>query len=219
MEKRLQWKGLIKLQNFFLMLKARLEYMNFLPLWSFITRVRNKLFSLSIKGSFLNCGKNVIFEIPCRLLGWKHIAVGADTFIGADSWLAAMPQKDVESLERRATPIISLGVNVNITGHCTISAVRQVVIEDKVLIARYAYISDHTHEYSDKSVAIKHQGVTKISPVVIKKGTWIGQGVVICPGVTLGENCVVAANSVVRHSFPSCSVIAGSPAKLIKRIE
>lgn len=193
--------------------------MNFLPLWAFITRIRNKLFSLSIKGSFHSCGKNVIFETPCRLSGWKHIAVGSDTFVGADSWLAAMPQKDPDSTGHPTEPIISLGVNTNMTGHCTVSAVRKVIIEDKVLIARYAYISDHTHEYSDKSVAIKHQGVAKISPVVIKKGTWIGQGAVICPGVTLGENCVVAANSVVRHSFPSHSVIAGSPAKLIKRVE
>ena len=193
--------------------------MNLLPLWAFITRVRNKLFSLSIKGSFYKCGKNVIFEAPCRLSGWQHIAVGSDTFIGSDSWLAAMPHKDTDANETPDGPVISLGVNTNMTGHCTISAVRQVTLEDKVLIARYVYISDHTHEYSDKSVAIKHQGVAKISPVLIKKGTWIGQGAVICPGVTLGENCVVAANSVVRHSFPSHSVIAGSPAKLIKRID
>lgn len=193
--------------------------MNFLPIWSFLTRARNKLFSLSIKRSFYSCGKNVIFETPCRFSGWKHIAVGSDTFVGADSWLAAMPEKDDRSNGQQKKPIITLGFNTGITGHCTISAVRQITIEEKVIIARYVYISDHTHKYSDRFTAIKHQGITKISPVVIKKGTWIGQGAVICPGVTLGENCVVAANSVVRQSFPPYSVISGSPAKLIKTIE
>ncbi len=193
--------------------------MNLLPLWAFITRVRNKLFSLTIKASFLECGRNVIFETPCRLSGWKYITVGSDTFVGSDSWLAAMPEKDTERTGPVKGPIISLGFNTGITGHCTISAVRQVKIEEKVIIARYVYISDHTHEYSDKSIAIKHQGITKIAPVLIKRGTWIGQGAVICPGVTLGENCVVAANSVVRQSFPPYSVISGSPAKLIKTID
>jgi acetyltransferase-like isoleucine patch superfamily enzyme len=193
--------------------------MNLLPLWAFIIRVRNKLFSLSIKGAFFSCGRNAVIEMPCRLDDCSKIAIGANTFIGADSWLAVIPQNETKQLPQFTAPVISIGSNTGITGHCTISAVRQIVIEEEVLIARYVYISDHTHEYSDKSIAIKYQGVTKISPVVIKKGTWIGQGAVICPGVTLGENCVVAANSVVRHSFPSHSVIAGSPAKLIKRID
>ncbi len=54
------------------------------------------------------------------------------------------------------------------------------------------------------------------APVSIGNNTWIGAGVFIMPGVELGECCVVAANSVVTNSFPSYSIIGGSPAKLIR---
>lgn len=48
---------------------------------------------------------------------------------------------------------------------------------------------------------------------------WLGQNVCIMPNVTLGEGCIVGANSVVTHSFPANSVVAGCPAKLIRIIE
>lgn len=54
-------------------------------------------------------------------------------------------------------------------------------------------------------------------PVVIEDGCWIGANVTILKGVTLGHDSVVAAGSVVTKSFPPYSIIAGVPAKLIKR--
>ncbi len=192
--------------------------LNLLPFWVFLTRCKNKLFSLLIKKSFFNFGSGTVLEMPYRVSGWKNISLGSDVYIGSDSWLSAMPDFDSKIDRGNDRPIITLDRSVGITGHCTISAVKSVVIENEVLIARYVYISDHTHEYSDKSTSIKHQGVKNVKPVLIKKGTWIGQGAVICPGVTLGENCVVGANSVVNKSFPSYSVISGNPAKLIKTI-
>ena len=55
-----------------------------------------------------------------------------------------------------------------------------------------------------------------LKPVVIGENCWIGARVFICPGVSIGEGSVVAANSVVTKNFPPCSVIGGNPAKLIK---
>lgn len=93
------------------------------------------------------------------------------------------------------------------------------VIEPNVLIARYVYISDHTHAYQSGDRAIKDQGITKVSPVRICEGAWLGQGAVICPGVTIGRNAVVGANSVVRHDVPDFCVAAGVPAKVIRRVD
>jgi len=80
------------------------------------------------------------------------------------------------------------------------------------------YISDHRHEFGDPVVPIADQGITGIRPVRIGDGAWLGQNVVICPGVTIGRNAVVGANSVVRHDVPDFAVVAGAPARLIRMI-
>lgn len=56
----------------------------------------------------------------------------------------------------------------------------------------------------------------QIAPVTIGNHCWIGASVIIMPGVKLGDFCVVAANSMVKKSFPAYSIIGGTPAKLIR---
>ena len=96
------------------------------------------------------------------------------------------------------------------------SAVREVVLEDAVLLARNVYISDHIHSYSRVGIPVLAQGVDKIQPVRIKAGAWLGQNVVVCPGVTVGKGAVVGANSVVTDDLPDYSVSVGAPAHVIK---
>jgi acetyltransferase-like isoleucine patch superfamily enzyme len=55
-------------------------------------------------------------------------------------------------------------------------------------------------------------------PIVIKRNAWIGAGAIILPGVTVGENSVVAAGATVAKDVPANSVAAGIPAKVIKNI-
>ena len=55
-------------------------------------------------------------------------------------------------------------------------------------------------------------------PVIIGNNVWIGSGVIILPNVTIGDNCILGANSVVTKSFEKNSVIAGNPARLIKTL-
>lgn len=86
-------------------------------------------------------------------------------------------------------------------------------------MARYVYISDHSHAHASVKEAIKDQGIAKVSPVRICEGAWLGQSVVVCPGVTIGRNAVVGANSVVKHDVPDFCVAAGAPAKVIRRVD
>lgn len=55
--------------------------------------------------------------------------------------------------------------------------------------------------------------------VTLKKGCWIGAGAVVLPGVTVGEAAIVAAGSVVNHDVPPYTVVAGNPARPVRKLE
>jgi len=94
----------------------------------------------------------------------------------------------------------------------------KIIIEDDVLIASNVSIYSVTHNYSDISVPVSQQG-HKFKQTVVKRGAWLGTNSVILPGVTVGRNSVVGANSVVCEDVPDYTVVGGVPAKTIKHID
>jgi len=60
---------------------------------------------------------------------------------------------------------------------------------------------------------------SKVAPVIIKRGAWIAINAIILPGVTIGENSIVTAGSVVSKEVPPYSMVAGVPSRIIKKIE
>lgn len=86
-----------------------------------------------------------------------------------------------------------------------------IIIGDNVMIAAGTKIVTNNHDYSDHRTLL-----TK--PVVLKDNCWLGASCVILPGVTVGENSVVAAGAVVTGDVPPDTVVAGVPAKEIKKI-
>lgn len=123
--------------------------------------------------------------------------------------------------EDKFSPEITIGDNVILNSDVHIGAINKITIGNNVLMASRIYISDHSHgdlTQSDlKKIPAKRRLYSK-GPVIIHDNVWIGEGVCILPGVTIGKNSVIGANSVVNKSFPSNSVIAGVPAKLIKTL-
>lgn len=85
------------------------------------------------------------------------------------------------------------------------------VIGEKTIFAFNLCIQTINHDLNDRSKYIA-------KPVVIGNNCWLGNSVSIMPGVTLGNNVTVGANSVVTKSFPDNVVIAGCPAKIIKEL-
>jgi acetyltransferase-like isoleucine patch superfamily enzyme len=149
---------------------------------------------------------------PLRFTGEERISIGDRVFFGAGSWLQALPDGQNKTLA------ITIGSGSSSSGSCVISAVRSVTLEEDVLIARNVYISDHIHKYTDRGVPVKAQGVEKVEPVLIKRGAWLGQNVVVCPGVTIGAGAAIGANSVVTKSIPDYCVAVGAPARVLKTI-
>lgn len=92
-----------------------------------------------------------------------------------------------------------------------------IIIEDDVLIGSGVHIYVENHRFSEKDRLIVDQGHEQAQLVVLKKGCWIGANAIILPGVTIGENAVVGAGAVVTRSVPDFTVVAGCPAKIIKK--
>ena len=105
-----------------------------------------------------------------------------------------------------------IGPNTHISGTRGIIAIGK-----KVMIADNVLISTVEHKYKDMMIPIKDQGDVFGGNIIICDGSWIGQGSIIMSGVMIGKNSVVGANSVVTHDVPPFTVVAGSPARIIRR--
>jgi acetyltransferase-like isoleucine patch superfamily enzyme len=109
---------------------------------------------------------------------------------------------------------LAIGARALIGAWCTLSVLDELVIGDDCLLAERVSIRDHDHRFGDPDRPVAEQGY-EVAPVRLGRNVWIGAGVTVLRGVTLGESCVVGANAVVTRSFPAGSVIAGVPARLI----
>lgn len=107
-----------------------------------------------------------------------------------------------------------IGKNVFINFDCVFLDLGGITIEDNVLIAPKVSLLSEGHPISPTERASLVPG-----HIHIKKGAWIGAGATILPGVTIGENVVVAAGAVVSKDVPANTIVGGIPAKIIKSIE
>lgn len=106
-----------------------------------------------------------------------------------------------------------IGENVFINHNCTFLDLGGITIEDDVMIAPNVTISSEGHP-----VSVERRKTLEPSAVLIQKNAWIGANATILPGVTIGENAVVAAGAVVTKDVPKNTIVAGIPAKIIKSI-
>jgi len=116
---------------------------------------------------------------------------------------------------------ISFGSGVILNRNCYITASSRVTVGNECLIGPNVFISDHDHgSYKglNSSTFLSHPPQKRLlvsSPIIIMDRVWIGANVCILKGVTIGENTVIGANSVVSRTLPPNSVCAGSPCKVI----
>ena len=115
-------------------------------------------------------------------------------------------------------PSIQIGnsVAINQNFHCTCA--ESIVIGDGTSITANCGVFDIIHPYSDVSKNPRNTMI-ETKPITIGKDCLVGMNSVILPGTVLGDHCVVGANSTVSGSFPDYCVLAGSPAKIIKRYD
>ena len=108
---------------------------------------------------------------------------------------------------------VKFGKNVFINHSAILSASGGIEFEDGVSVAPGVRIATINHDFNNRHTIYTYGKVT------IKKNAWIGMNVTICPGVTIGENSVIAAGAVVTKNIPSNVVAGGVPAKVIKELD
>jgi len=111
---------------------------------------------------------------------------------------------------------ITIGKNSFINHNCTILAQAKVTIGKDVRIAPNVSIYTVGHAQNPRK---RKEGYSYAKKIIIKDNVWIGGNVVILPGVTIGENSIIGAGSVVNKDVAKNVVIAGNPAKVIREIE
>ena len=121
---------------------------------------------------------------------------------------------------------ISIGNNVIININCTFVDCNKITIGNNVLIASNVQIYTATHPVDINERLLKNWSYdnphaffnTYALPVTIEDNVWIGGGVIILPGVTIGKNSVIGAGSIVNKSIPPNSLAVGNPCKVIRKI-
>lgn len=157
------------------------------------------------QGKHLNIADNVCFHNS------QYIKIGNNVSI--DNGAEFFPLGNGYKSE------IKIGNNVHIGSYNRIASMNEVVIEDDVLFAAFVHITDHSHEFRNIQLPVREQGVFTKGPVRIKKGAWLGFRCNILSGVTVGEHSVIAAGAIVTKNVPPYSVVAGCPARVIKKYD
>ena len=107
---------------------------------------------------------------------------------------------------------IKIGNNVFINSNCLFMARGGITIEDDVMFAANVQLLSNNHDEYDRQVLT-------CKPIIIKKGAWIGAGVTILPGVTIGKYAIVGAGAVVTKDVGDYEVAVGIPAKVVKTLD
>lgn len=179
----------------------------------------NKVKLYFLKRHLKAVGKNFYMAFPYdSICGLKYISIGDNCYIQKNCFLGAFDHWEKDTFN----PEIKIGNNFHMNFNCQITAINKIVIGDNVLIGSRVYIMDYLHGKVTKeeiNIPPVKRSLFSKGPVIIGNNVWIGSGVIILPNVTIGDNCIIGANSVVTKSFEKNSVIAGNPARLIKTLQ
>ena len=112
----------------------------------------------------------------------------------------------------------SIGKNCKISSHTFIC--EGVTIEDDVFVGHnVTFINDRYPQATDGNGALQTEEDWRVEPTLVKKGASIGSGATILSNVTIGENAIIGANSLVTKNVPANTIVAGNPARVLRRIQ
>lgn len=136
-----------------------------------------------------------------------RLEIGPHTLLEPDVWITAPGQARVR-----------IGGGTFLNRGVMVASLELVEIGDHCMLANGCYVTDSSHRFDDPDKPVPWQGFTTKGPTRIGDNVWCGVNVVVTTGVTIGDRCVIGANSVVTSDIPPHSVAAGVPARVLRTI-
>jgi lipopolysaccharide O-acetyltransferase len=176
--------------------------------------LRNRMLAKKLKVRKLSVGPR------SHLRGLQRITMGEDFSAGEGLWLETITRYGNEPFQ----PKLVIGDHVRISHWSHIACTNSVTIGNHVLIGSKVIITDHNHgifgaHATSPLIPPAQRPLERNRSVTIKDNVWLGDGVVVCPGVTMGEGSVAGANAVVTTDVPPFTLVAGVPARPIRRYD
>lgn len=192
------------------------------PMWFVHHTVRSGFLQLLQQCYFTPLFKSQLQSAPKRLQlysGMPQLGGGLQLSIGENSRISG-----ISSFFGRAcsvtTPVCSIGRNVDIGWQTTIAVGDSIILEDNVRIAGRCYLAGfpgHPEAPEDRINGLPETD-DQVGDIILKNNVWLATGVTVIAGVTIGENSIIAAGSVVTKDVPANVVAGGVPARVLRPI-
>lgn len=137
--------------------------------------------------------------------------------IGDNSGIGAFSRLIISMSFNNLGEYIHIGKNVGIGEFAYLGGAGGLEIGDDCIVGQYLSCHPENHNYDNPLLPFRLQGVNR-KGIKIGSNCWIGSKVTILDGVTIGDNCIIAAGAVVNKNMSSNSIIGGVPARVIKTI-
>ena len=180
--------------------------------------IRKWLVMPFLRRQYGSLGKGSCVKKCLTLKGTKNIYIGKDSVIDAGGRIEAITGYDTVKGKRIFKPRLYIGDRVFIGQYCHITCANKICLENDVTVSSDVLITDINHSYKAINCHAIYQPL-EVSEVSIGQYSLIGAGARIMPGVHIGRNVVVGANAVVTKNIPDNCVVAGVPAKIIKKYD
>ncbi len=179
----------------------------------------SRLYVLFLKNKFAHFGKNSIIKPFLNSSNEKYISTGDNVNIGSFARITVSTEFGGFKCKSKNKIRLKIGDNVDIGNNTFISANNDIQIGNNVIMSSYIFISDHDHSFADINKNLHEQPLTEDSHVKIGDNVFLGVKSSILKNVTIGNGSIVGANAVVTNNVPPYCVVAGNPAKIIKRYD
>lgn len=156
----------------------------------------------------------VKFNVPLRG-GLGTLKVGAGVTLGY-RYSACLGNGEILVQARNPDSEINIGTGTTLNNNSVVCATRSIHIGERCLIGDGVVIVDS--DFHDTNPAMRRSSPGPSEPVRIGNNVWIGSRAMVLKGVSIGENSVIGAKSLVTHDIPPNCIAAGIPAKVIKTI-
>lgn len=210
------------------MIKMLLEYLIhcFTHVYTFrihqrMIRMCNSIYTMWISNYIGEVGPNTRFIKPLLLqgLGLQKIHIGSRNIFSSHCILGCW-EKYGDS--QRFEPEITIGDDCNFGEYCQITAINKITIGNGLLTGRFVYIGDNSHgglSWDEAEIPPSQRHLISKGEIKIGNNVWIGDKASIMGGVTIGDNVIIGAGSIITHDIPSNSLVAGVPAKILKQLK